>query len=118
MPRGNSRNCQDCAASESSVPGRQTIQTSPLCIVQACRHSAVAHSNECLLEGKAGQGSPVGKVLDLVGTHAVLVEQDVVVRGARGALDAGVRVEEEVEVARVRDHGVHHSACGHSTPDA
>ena len=104
------------------MPGRQTPQTSPQRIIQACRHLAVCLQPTAMItQARAGQGrlsSPVGEVLDLVSAHAVLVQQDVVACGARGALDAGVRVEEEVEVARVCDHAVHDSACGHSTPNA
>jgi hypothetical protein len=53
--------------------------------------------------GVAVGGAPVGEQLQRVGCEAVLVHQHVVVRGLVGALDARVRVEEEVVLERVTD---------------
>lgn len=48
------------------------------------------------------------ELLQLVGGVGDLVDQDVVVRGARGALEAGVAVEEKVELHGVHNRPVHH----------
>mmetsp|Transcript_21083 Transcript_21083/g.56251 ORF Transcript_21083/g.56251 Transcript_21083/m.56251 type:complete len:223 (-) Transcript_21083:651-1319(-) len=52
----------------------------------------------------------VGQGLELVGGELVIVEQDLVVSGAGGALEASLADEEEVELLRVADGGVHHGA--------
>ncbi len=65
-----------------------------------------AHASECMQESTL-----VGQGLQLVRLHPVLVQQHVVVRGARGALDARVAVQVEVELGGVRNAPVHHRAC-------
>ena len=50
--------------------------------------------------------------LDAVRREVVLVVQHRVVRRARRAEQARVRLEVEVELGRVRDDRVNHSACG------
>ena len=55
-------------------------------------------------------GRRARELLQLVGGVRGLVHQHVVVRGARGALDARVAVQEEAKLHRMHDRLVHHRA--------
>jgi len=68
-----------------------------------------------------GQGGRARELLQVVRAEAralrLLVEQHMVVRRARGALDARVAVEEEAELGGVHDRAVHHRACAAAPQD-
>ena len=57
---------------------------------------------------------PVGELLDLIRPHPVLVQQHIVARRAGGTLDAGMAVQEVVELMQVCDPCVHHCPCSES----
>ena len=55
--------------------------------------------------------SPVGEELQLLGTKLVLIQQDMVVAGSVGALNARMAVQVEVKLCGVADVTVHQSTC-------